>query len=265
MKKLVSLFVGLIMIGIFATTVAAEEYEVKKGDTLWDIANNHNIEVEELMNVNGLNSTLIHPKQILKLNGHKNKYYIVHKGDTLSGISKSYGDSVTVADLKAWNDLSSDLIITGEQIIVNGTETVQQEVNQLSADVSQAPVKADPVIKEKAGKEVTQSIKKKEAKQSNVEGRTLTVEATAYTANCAGCSGVTATGVNLNENENAKVIAVDPSVIPLGTKVYVEDYGYAVAADTGGAINGQKIDVHFSTKDEAYSWGRKTVDITILE
>ena len=55
----------------------------------------------------------------------------------------------------------------------------------------------------------------------------------------------TATGLILNNNPNAKVIAVDPSVIPLGTKVYVEGYGYAVAADTGGAIKGHKIDVFF--------------------
>ncbi|MFX6153002.1 3D domain-containing protein, partial [Acinetobacter baumannii] len=50
----------------------------------------------------------------------------------------------------------------------------------------------------------------------------LYVIATAYTAYCTGCSGTTATGINLRANPNAKVIAVDPRVIPLGTKVYVE-------------------------------------------
>jgi uncharacterized protein YabE (DUF348 family) len=91
------------------------------------------------------------------------------------------------------------------------------------------------------------------------------VNSTAYTANCSGCSGTTATGVNLKANPNAKVIAVDPSVIPLGTKVYVEGYGYAVAADTGGAINGKKIDVFFSSKQQAYSWGRRSVLVKILD
>ncbi|TRY28575.1 hypothetical protein FOI67_17365, partial [Geobacillus sp. LEMMJ02] len=76
----------------------------------------------------------------------------------------------------------------------------------------------------------------------------LYVIATAYTAYCTGCSGTTATGINLRANPNAKVIAVDPRVIPLGTKVYVEGYGYAVAADTGKNVKGYKIDVFFPNK-----------------
>ena len=79
-------------------------------------------------------------------------------------------------------------------------------------------------------------------------GKEIYVTSTAYTANCSGCSGITATGINLHSNPNAKVIAVDPRVIPLGTKVHVEGYGYAVAADTGGAIKGNKIDVFFPSK-----------------
>ena len=95
------------------------------------------------------------------------------------------------------------------------------------------------------------------ASRGNETGKEIYVIATAYTANCNGCSGTTATGINLHANPNAKVIAVDPSVIPLGTKVYVEGYGYAVAADTGGAIKGNKIDVFFASKAEAYRWGEK--------
>ena len=62
-----------------------------------------------------------------------------------------------------------------------------------------------------------------------------------------------------------KMIAVDPSVIPLGTKVYVEGYGYAIAGDTGGSIKGNKIDVFFPTKAEAFRWGCRKVKIKILE
>ncbi|WP_100011825.1 ubiquitin-like domain-containing protein [Lentibacillus sediminis] len=96
-------------------------------------------------------------------------------------------------------------------------------------------------------------------------GKTLTMTASAYTASCAGCSGFTATGINLNANPNMKVIAVDPSVIPLGSTVWVEGYGTAIAGDTGGAIVGNRIDVHVATRDEAYAWGKKTVQVKILD
>ncbi len=89
-------------------------------------------------------------------------------------------------------------------------------------------------------------------------GTTMTVESTAYTG-----GGITATGYNLNKNPFAKVIAVDPRVIPLGSKVFVEGYGYAIASDTGGAIKGNIIDVYLPTEDEAIEWGRKDVKITV--
>lgn len=91
------------------------------------------------------------------------------------------------------------------------------------------------------------------------------VSSTAYTASCSGCSGITATGINLLNNPNVKVVAVDPSVIPLGTKLYVEGYGYAVAGDTGGAIKGLKIDVFINSSADALQWGRRTVKIKVME
>ncbi len=61
------------------------------------------------------------------------------------------------------------------------------------------------------------------------------------------------------------VAAVDPRVIPLGTKLYVEGYGYAIAADTGGAIKGNRIDLAFNTYEEAIAFGMKDVTVYILE
>src|SRR5699024_6202584 len=110
--------------------------------------------------------------------------------------------------------------------------------------------------------EVDQSTK--EVDSSTQEGETMTVTATAYTAKCDGCTGVTATGIDLNADPNKKVIAVDPNVIPLGTEVDVEGYGNAIASDVGGAINGNKNDNHVPTKEEANNWGVITVDITVL-
>ena len=92
--------------------------------------------------------------------------------------------------------------------------------------------------------------------------------ATAYTAGpeSTGKSpgmpgyGITATGMRVKPG----VIAVDPRVIPLGTYVYVRGYGYSIAADTGGAIKGNRIDVYMKTLREAYQWGRRTVNVYIL-
>ncbi|KGP92185.1 hypothetical protein N780_01045 [Pontibacillus chungwhensis BH030062] len=92
----------------------------------------------------------------------------------------------------------------------------------------------------------------------------ITVEATAYTAYCEGCSGITRTGINLLENPNLKVIAVDPNVIPLGTKVYIEGYGTAVAGDIGSAIKGNRIDIYMKNKEDALDYGRRTIKIKII-
>lgn len=95
-------------------------------------------------------------------------------------------------------------------------------------------------------------------------GREFYVEATAYTAYCDGCSGITATGIDIRSNPGIKVIAVDPRVIPLGSRVWVEGYGYAIAGDTGGAIKGNIIDLLVSSKQEAANWGRRQVRIKVL-
>jgi 3D (Asp-Asp-Asp) domain-containing protein len=100
--------------------------------------------------------------------------------------------------------------------------------------------------------------------KNNLQSKSMTVAATAYTSDCDGCSGVTASGTSLNEYPYAKVIAVDPDVIPMGTVVYVPGYGYAVAADTGGGIEGNEIDLYMNDYSKAVNWGRKTVNISIL-
>ncbi|MGE6489929.1 ubiquitin-like domain-containing protein [Paenisporosarcina sp. NPDC076898] len=100
---------------------------------------------------------------------------------------------------------------------------------------------------------------------SEPDGKEFYVSATAYTAYCNGCSGITATGIDLRSNPHLKVIAVDPRVIPLGSKVWVEGYGHAVAGDTGGAIKGMKIDLFMPTTDQAFGFGRKQVRIKVLD
>lgn len=91
--------------------------------------------------------------------------------------------------------------------------------------------------------------------------RVVRVEATAYSSMEPGMSAYTATGTPCRYG----VIATDPSFIPLGTRVYIPGYGYAVAEDTGGAIVGNKIDVAFDTIGECYEFGRQWIDLYIIE
>ncbi|HWI54098.1 MAG TPA: 3D domain-containing protein, partial [Desulfobacteria bacterium] len=86
-------------------------------------------------------------------------------------------------------------------------------------------------------------------------GRAVKFVATAYTY-----TGYrTATGANTRRG----IVAVDPRVIPLGSRLYVEGYGYGVAADTGGAIKGRRIDVFLESEAAARKWGRRSVDVYI--
>ena len=96
---------------------------------------------------------------------------------------------------------------------------------------------------------------------SSNEYRSLTVEATAYTSQDPGVGTITATGATLRHG----IIAVDPRVIPLGTKLYVPGYGYGVAADTGGAIKGNKIDLAYMNRTEALKFGRQTLTIRVYD
>jgi 3D (Asp-Asp-Asp) domain-containing protein len=101
--------------------------------------------------------------------------------------------------------------------------------------------------------------------------RTIQVTATAYTAFCdTGCTGVTATGLDVSEtirHEGKRIIATDPNVIPLGTDVTLRladgKHIEAVAADTGGAIDGHRIDLLTGSKQEAINFGRQTVELTL--
>ena len=83
---------------------------------------------------------------------------------------------------------------------------------------------------------------------------TITVTATGYSL-----SGQTSTGLPVGFG----VVAVDPSVIPLGTRLTIPGYGEGVAADTGGAVSGSTIDLWFPTPADALAWGRRTVTITL--
>lgn len=90
--------------------------------------------------------------------------------------------------------------------------------------------------------------------------KVLSMQSTAYTPNDSGETGFTADGSYAGKGH----AAVDPGVIPLGTLLYVEGYGYAVADDVGGSITGKRIDLGVDTLDQAYRWGTKNVKVYVV-
>nr|WP_103627386.1 cell wall-binding protein EntB [Bacillus thuringiensis] len=131
--------------------------------------------------------------------------------------------------------------------------------------------KAREIAKAKEEEKAREAIKTKEESKNNTQSakRELTVVATAYTADPSengtyGGRVLTAMGHDLTANPNMRIIAVDPKVIPLGSKVWVEGYGEAIAGDTGSAIKGNRIDVLMGSKSKAMNWGRQTVKVKIL-
>ena len=92
-------------------------------------------------------------------------------------------------------------------------------------------------------------------------GRAMYVSASGYSAYDPGNSKHTASGTLVRHG----VIAVDPDVIPLGTRVFIPGYGRATAEDIGGDIKGHRIDVAFDSREEALMFGRRDLEIIIIE
>ncbi|UOQ93497.1 LysM peptidoglycan-binding domain-containing protein [Halobacillus shinanisalinarum] len=278
MKKTVfSLAATAALTGAFATSVSAEEYTVNKGDTLWGISNNNNVTVDQLKAWNNLNSNLIYPKQKLTVTGETSTEtsttYTVKSGDTLSGISKQH--NISVDQLMAWNNLSSTVIHPGDEFALKAGAASAPVPEKAEKEEAPAPApepkkeeapEPEPKKEEAPAPEPVSAEQDQSSEQStsNDVAKEITAEATAYTANCTGCSGVTATGIDLNANPNQKVIAVDPDVIPLGSKVYVEGYGVAIAGDTGGAIDGNRVDLYMPNRQDALDFGRQSVTVQVL-
>ena len=171
------------------------------------------------------------------------------------------------------------LATEGEAVQSAKTKIAAKEKAEKEAAEKAAAEKAaaEKAAKEQAAREAQAAAEKEAAEQAAAEaaaqaattqpvGQTFIMESTAYSSDPADALGggtVTATGQNLLTNPMA--VAVDPNVIPLGTRLYVEGYGEAIASDTGGAIKGNIVDVHFSTYEQCIQWGRRQVKVTILE
>lgn len=135
-------------------------------------------------------------------------------------------------------------------------EEAKEEAQKLAAE--NAEKETEPA-KEESNEKPKEDTSKEEVPTS---GATRMMESTAYSYSEPGSGHITASGLDLYDNPQA--IAVDPSVIPLNSIVNVEGYGVAIAADTGGAIKGNIIDVHFTTVEKCVAWGRRQVKVTVM-
>jgi 3D (Asp-Asp-Asp) domain-containing protein len=252
MKKIISFAaIAALSFGLSGEASAQSFHKVEKGETLWSISREEKTSIKNIMEINDLKTSLIKVDQKLYLSSKKVtekkklQTHIVKKGETLSGIASKY--KITLKELKSWNKLSRDTIFPGQQL----------KLTTINSTIAKTKVKN--VSKEKV------TTKKTNSKKENKFRKEITAKSTAYTATCKGCSGITATGINLIKNPNLKVISVDPKVIPLGSKVWVEGYGDAIAGDTGGRMKGNKIDVFIPNKQRAINWGNKTVKVKIYK
>ncbi len=177
--------------------------------------------------------------------------------DIISNDKVVKSNALGLLKLPAVTTFSGDLIVLDEQ--VSGEENIV-----ISEEVVEEPVIEEPTVDENGV-------------PTNYV-RYIDCQATAYCL-CKKCTGKTpgssgygrtASGYVITPGNNEKVIAVDKKQIPLGTKVYVEglngapSYGYALAADTGGAIKGNKIDLYYDSHAECLKWGRRQVRVYIL-
>ncbi len=217
-------------------------------------------------------------KQDVKTDDKGVQEYTIKWGDTLSVISEATGASLdTLVQVNEIQD--ANLIYPGtvlrfsadqkEVTVDNGTEQhsyrVQNNNEVKEVETTEATTQAAQEAETTQAAQTTEATATTQAAaaSSSQGGYYLTVEATAYSYNEAGLSNYTADGTNLVSEPN--VIAVDPSVIPLGSYVEIPGYGIFRAADTGGAIYGNRIDVHLVNLNDVYNFGRRTITIRVLQ
>lgn len=155
------------------------------------------------------------------------------------------------------------VVVKGEKgIKVDTVQYTYVNGEQVSTDILKSEIKKDAVTEvQKVGTKQTQV---ESALNGRKVKRVLTMQATAYdpTAGSRTAMGTRA---------RVGAVAVDPRVIPLGSKLYIESadgfpsYGYATAEDTGGAIKGNRIDLFYATNAQALRFGRRNVKVYILE
>ncbi|GAA0356094.1 resuscitation-promoting factor [Alkalibacterium iburiense] len=212
------------------------EYTFQWGDTLWGISEATDFSVDKLVQVNDIDNRSL-----------------IHVGTTIY-----LSEDTSIISVKNEEDIVSYDVSTDE---VTETETPAEVVEAQEEEETQEAETTVETSEPEA--ETTPPAETAETETNQSNGYTLTVEATAYSRNQPSLSNFTFTGIDLREN--SRVIAVDPNVIPLGSTIYVPGYGEYVAGDTGGAIKGNRIDLHMEDLQAAIQFGRRTLEIQVVE
>ena len=227
------------------------EYTFQWGDTLWGISEATDFSVDKLVQVNDIdNRSLIHVGTTIYLSEDTSIISVKNEEDIVSYDVST--DEVTETETPA------EVVEAQEQ---EKTQEAETTVETSESEASEPETEATPPAETSEPEAETTPPAETETNQSN--GYTLTVEATAYSRNQPSLSNFTFTGIDLREN--SRVIAVDPNVIPLGSTIYVPGYGEYVAGDTGGAIKGNRIDLHMEDLQAAIQFGRRTLEIQVVE
>ena len=260
----------LVKLGKKEKLEPSKMYTVVEGDNLYRIALKNDITLDELMSWNALANVTIYPGDQLVVSGDEKPVKPVE--DVAVKVVKTVDVTKNIEPTKETEPVAvaKNTEATKEVKTINVTKNIESTKETEPVAVAKnteatKEVKAVNVTKNIEPTKVNEPVAVANPSPVPSEAmRELTVSATAYTAYCEGCSGTTAYGIDLRSNPDRKVIAVDPTVIPLGTKVWVEGYGEAIAGDIGSAIKGHKIDLFMPSYDNAIAWGRQTVKLKIL-
>lgn len=190
-----------------------------------------------------------------------------------------YNDSLYEGDQRLIQDGKKGLRVTRKEVYYENGEKIKSEIIYSNIEIDpinkiiEKGTKKNKIIHVN-GKDSLELVRDAYKSGSKIKflgeeysiSNTMVVEATAFYNSGSNSNHITATGNPTNYNPNGwSTIAVDPKIIPLNTKVYVEGYGFGVAHDTGGAIKGDIIDVFMPNRNATYTWGRKKgVKIYIL-
>lgn len=190
------------------------------------------------------------------------------KATVVSGITKQYEQTVN-KEIGIQTIIEPDpTMAKGEQKIIQeghaGQVSIKERVYLQGDKIIRTKELSSKVIKDMVPKIIKEGTREKivQTSRGNVRySKVLKMNATAYTASDGNGDGITASGIPATRG----IVAVDPEVIPLGTRLYIPGYGEALAADTGGAIQGNRIDLVVDSYGEAMNFGRQNIDVYILQ